>query len=65
MEYLKEYVCQQELKSPILHTDKIIQGTPCIERIEYTKVNFSMNNMKDEIRQSKSNLEIQRQYSNR
>ena len=48
MEYLKEYGCQQELKSPILHTDKIIQGTPCIERIEYTKVNFSMNNMKDE-----------------
>ena len=37
---MKDYGCQQELKSPLLRTDKIIQGTPCIKIIEATKVNF-------------------------
>ena len=28
MEYLKDYGCHQELKSPLLHTDKKVQGNP-------------------------------------
>ena len=56
MESLKDCGFRQELKLPLLHTDKINQGTPCIERIEPMKIIFSINKTKDEenTRQDKS-----------
>ena len=55
MESLKYYACQQELKSPLPHTQGIIMGTPLIF-FKATEVIFDINSMKYEEKKPKSNL---------